>query len=217
MKVQIITSFLFLCFSCNETNPIIKQDKSINENHFPFVSKVINLGDTARIEIETYGNKVIKHYIDLKNKLDDGSINSYDIVSTYSEKMNDTTINSKFYITLNEYNIYFDKSIVIQYCDSVLSSQNSESKRLHFQNLKRFVRNQKIINNKPFSEIPSMKSELLDLFTGKIVNSTTRIKPKSLLIESYFSELSGSGGKKYYVISKKGDTTLVETTIEYYL
>jgi len=216
MQVSILSLISLLCFQCGEKKPRANQDKSKYGNHFPFVTQVIELGDTARIEIETYGNKVIKHFIDLKGKSDNGFDNSYDVTSTFHEKLNDTSIYSRFYITINEYNIYFDEKSVAQYCDSLSNQQENEIRKLHYQNLKRFVLQQKITDNNPLSDIPNKRDELLVNFNGKIVNSISGDRPRSLLIESHFTELSGAGGKMYHIIDNKGDTILLGQTIDYY-
>lgn len=200
----IMTLFLGLAACDDSTQKAESTSNTKNRNHFSNIIQVQQFGDTVRIEIEKRGDTIIKHYIDLKGLADDNFDNSYNTVCTYILKPNDTTINSTFCITVNDYWLYFDQRKVNSYCDSIIKTLTSdydrENIRPYYENLKKRALNK----NKTNIIYLNSESELIENFNCKIVNQKTKEKPKSILIEFYKTEFSG--GKNYYLISTKGDT-----------
>ena len=203
--------FLLILFwglvACDDSTSTTK-----DKNHFSNIIEVQQFGDSVRLEIEKRGDTFIKHYIDLKGLADDNFDNSYNIMCTYIEKLNDTTLNSTFYLTRNNYRIYFDQKKITSYCDSIIRTLTSDFDRKntkpYYENLKELVSNK----NKTDSYF-NVESKLIEKFNCKIVHQKTGEKPKSLLIEYYRTEFSG--GKKYYLITNKRDTLRLLDEMDY--
>lgn len=177
-------------------------------NHFPNVVEVKQFGDTLRLEIEKRGDTLIKHYIDLKSTdlkgmYADEFDGSYNAACTYQEVKNDASVNSNFYVTEGDYQLYFSQKKVAAYCDSVIKGLTSTGykgliEKPYYENLKRRAL------NKTDTFYSNQTVELLQNFDCKIVNQKTKDKPKLVLIELYRTEFSG--GKNLYIITGNGDT-----------
>lgn len=87
---------IILCLitiACNEKKDGTKRSgKSENHNRFANVTRVVQIGDSVRIEIEEHNGMSIKHYIDLKGISDDGFDNSYNVICRYNQRNVDSTI-----------------------------------------------------------------------------------------------------------------------------
>lgn len=178
--------------------------ESHNVNHFSNVIQAREFGDTIRIEIEKRGDTLIKHYIDLKGVANDNFDNSFNVICTYHEKPNDTTIKSTFYVSFMDFRFYFDRGEIISYCDSIMKSLTSAYDKefgiKYYDNLKYHA----LTENKSDIIYLNVEPELIDKFNCSIVNIKTKEKPKSILIENYQTEFSG--GINYYLLTNKGDT-----------
>jgi hypothetical protein len=203
MTIKRITFGLLvtILLSCNRTT----NNTSLDNN----TTRVQNLGDTTQPKIEKQKDAILKYLINYKGLTSANYEKNDDNDFKYLEKLNDTTINSNFFITVKEYKFYFDNKKVETYCDSIIKGfpqDNSENifKR-QYENLKRFVQNRK----RPKTLSPSFHSEeqeLLMNFNSKIINSKTGEKPKSLLIEYY--RTGPTGGKNIYIIRNNNDTAI---------
>ncbi|CAN5356920.1 hypothetical protein BH09BAC5_BH09BAC5_26590 [soil metagenome] len=207
MNIQqsFVLAIIFELSTCGSSAKMPVEAKKTVESKTNIYSNIIQVkqyGDSIRIEVERRGDTLIKHYIDLKGTDDDNFDNSFNAVCTYKKIKNDTTIKSSFYITEGDYQIYFYSTDVISYCDSIIkqmsTSYDNDVTKPYYENLKkRALKKTDIL-------YLNQESELIQNFKCYFINTKTKEKPKSILIEFYRTEFSG--GKYYYIINQKGDT-----------
>jgi hypothetical protein len=187
-------------FSCNSDRP---KGEYANPKGSRNIIQVKEFGDSVRLEVEKKGDTIIKHSIDVKGLADDNFDDSYNMVCTYREIPNDTTVNSTACIYTGGFKFYFDRQDVINYCDSVIKALVSDYDlrviKPEYTGLKKYISKKSHTIVSPWCD-----QELLVHFRSKILDHETSESPRALLIEFYKTEFSA--GKNFYVISNKGDT-----------
>ena len=170
-----------------------------------------------RLEVEKRQDKIIKHYIDLKGKKDNGFDDSYNEVCSYASKLNDSTLKSNFYVSSENFKFYLDKKQVLSYCDSIIKKLTTDYDKdvikPRYEDLKKYIKRQDKSNIKILKYLPSNYVDLLVNFDIKIVDEKVNEIPHSLLIEYYKTEFSA--GKNFYIIKEQGDTVALFHSLDY--
>ena len=201
-----ILPFLILISCSHASDHEQRDDPQEQANYFENASKVELFGDSLRVEYEIHGDTVIQHRIDLKGKKGDGFDDSFTVTSIWVDRIpSRLDCKNKIEISSDSLEFWFCTSQVIDHYDSLIRDPSEWDKGYLTQTRTRLGK----IRNEALGRIEAtsifMPLKLAMKLDFQLVDSRTNDTTSKLLIENYDTEFSG--GKNFYIVNSKNDTT----------
>jgi hypothetical protein len=203
-RYYLLTFYFFIIFySCNNSSK--KDVSSVNSIQIDSTS---GENDSLIIQIETKGNTVYKHYKDTAKIKRDNFNDSYNVKSVYKKLFNFRPLKTDFYFTQDSFNILFNSTEVLKYCNRSLSKlqtgNEADLSKERYKKLVEFIHND-IEGEKSPKDIDEYWLPTLLLNCNFIIEKVqTKIHPSYLLVEDYETEFSG--GNNFYIVMHNTDT-----------
>lgn len=203
MRLLLTVSILLVLFACERTKHRGQNHSSANG------SDKATMDEDLKLTIERHGDTIYKHYVDPDSTEGDDFDDSYNVVSTFKTIPNDLSFTSDFCLVENDYQVFLNAQEVIDYCDQSINRANNgqvlEYADDSYETLKQFAQSSLSAQQPPNSVDENWLPMLLLNCRFSIINTKTHQKPKAVLIEYYETEFSG--GKYFYLVTPKGDTS----------